>query len=444
MSFDHYFEGDEATYLENNKGIIHDALQHAFRCLKRNLDQLQLDEEGHCKDISTTSGCEYKIFWPREFKQIRNMRGISDDEIIDELRGELQGPYRSSAPAALKQLARSPRPRGLLSVKSNFSLLPSAAPRPPASAASSPTTTSMPTLFERAMGANSPSKDASASVLPPAPPPATSSDPTAPAPILLPPAPPSVSQSASSAAAPLAPLTLSSLTTESTATSTSSTLVDELPKNALFSAGKKLIFRIISHNNKQALQSFIQEYAEYMTLNPKSYLFQIFGLIRICVRGSRSKISLMNLNDYVYVLVERQVYPRLSHTVMDVFFLNGNKRDAVAHARDYKSDADFKLDHELAMKVPERKEVLKQLEMDVDFLKSMNLCNYSLCYAMTERLRGHENKLPGAEYGPDPDYGISIEHKPTLRIRHDLPYGVAGPAAQLIPIPHTNYENPNR
>jgi hypothetical protein len=63
---------------------------------------------------------------------------------------------------------------------------------------------------------------------------------------------------------------------------------------------------------------------------------------------------------------------------------------------------------------------------------------------MTERLPGHESKLPGAEYGPDPDYAISIEHKLTLRTRHDIPYGVLGPAAQLIPVPLLNYENPNR
>jgi hypothetical protein len=218
----------------------------------------------------------------------------------------------------------------------------------------------------------------------------------------------------------------------------------DAPVDVLFTSRKRLYVKELNYSEMTVLKSIIGRYYDHMTENSKSFIMHIYCVVRI---GDTSKTGMFHRRkegDFTYIMLSNAIYPRLNHDINHVFLLDGTRNDNLAHELGAKGDGDFTLDQELAMSPKERKTVLETLDLDVNFLKSLNLEDYGILYAITSRGKEALLHLPGAPYGPELDVDTHIERRETLRIRHDIPYGIHATAAQLIPFPYKNYEFPEK
>jgi hypothetical protein len=217
--------------------------------------------------------------------------------------------------------------------------------------------------------------------------------------------------------------------------------INDKMKKCLHSERKRFLVKEITFSEMVVLKSIIGCYVHHMVENPRSFLQNIFCVVRISNVHKSGLFHIRNQADYTYVAMINTVFPQVSHENLNTFLLNPIKAVNPAKAYPYGAltNEDFTLDHELAMNPKERKVVLEELERDVTFLQSLNLENYCILYAITIREKAFMLQLPGAPYGPEVDT-IEVDRRNTIPHRHDIAYGAHPTAAQLIPIPYKNYE----
>jgi hypothetical protein len=110
---------------------------------------------------------------------------------------------------------------------------------------------------------------------------------------------------------------------------------------------------------------------------------------------------------------------------------------------EFLNEADLTWEHEISLPQDERNAVLTAVNEDVQFLESINMTNYSLIVAITQRKIETALQLPGKPYGPDENDDEHDDRKKTLPIRHDIANGAKAIRADLIPKPRYCDEHPD-
>lgn len=127
-----------------------------------------------------------------------------------------------------------------------------------------------------------------------------------------------------------------------------------------------------------------------------------------------------------------------------MFFLDikGSVQRKPPRDGEFLNDTDLTWEHEISFPQEERNKVLTALHDDIQFLESVNMTNYSLIVAITQRKIETSLQLPGKPYGPDENEDEQEERKKTLPIRHDIANGAKAIRADLIPKPRFSDEHP--
>ena len=73
--------------------LCHDAMVHGIRCLSSGT---AVPKDDHLKE--RTRSHEYKFYWPKQLQQLRDARGITDEEILLELGEEVYPPSKTDRP----------------------------------------------------------------------------------------------------------------------------------------------------------------------------------------------------------------------------------------------------------------------------------------------------------------------------------------------------------
>jgi len=127
-----------------------------------------------------------------------------------------------------------------------------------------------------------------------------------------------------------------------------------------------------------------------------------------------------------------------------MFFLDlkGSVQRKPPRDGEFLNDTDLTWEHEISFPQEERNKVLTALHDDVQFLESINVTNYSLTVAITQRKIETSLQMPGKPYGPDVNEDEQDDRKKTLPIRHDIANGAKAIRADLIPKPRFSDEHP--
>ena len=143
-----------------------------------------------------------------------------------------------------------------------------------------------------------------------------------------------------------------------------------------------------------------------------------------------------------YFEIQRSIFPRQSHDYVFFLDLKGSVQRKPPRDGEFLNDTDLTWQHEISLPQEERNKILTTLHDDIQFLESVNMTNYSLILAITQRKIETTLQLPGKPYGPDENEDEQEDRKKTLPIRHDIANGAKAIRADLIPKPRFCDEHP--
>jgi len=143
-----------------------------------------------------------------------------------------------------------------------------------------------------------------------------------------------------------------------------------------------------------------------------------------------------------YFEIQRSVFPRQNHNYIFFLDIKGSVQRKPPRDGEFLNETDLTWEHLISFPQEERNKVMTALHDDVQFLESVNMSNYSMVIAITERTVETTMQLPGKPYGPDENEDEQDDRKKTLPIRHDLANGAKAIRADLIPKPRFSDEHP--
>ncbi|KAI9140253.1 hypothetical protein BKA69DRAFT_530612 [Paraphysoderma sedebokerense] len=181
-------------------------------------------------------------------------------------------------------------------------------------------------------------------------------------------------------------------------------LTDQLLLNEISSPGKsgsllyfsqdyRFVFKTIRTIEYDFFKSILPQYHEHVTTNPNTLIARVFGLFKVKLPGDKvvpfvvmSNIFSPNVNvheifDLKGSTVKRYVPPEKAAkskvpVLQDLNFLERNKK--------------------LLLGPEKRGELLKQLKIDIDFLTSVSIMDYSFVVGMHDLKRGRKEKFRSA------------------------------------------------
>jgi hypothetical protein len=176
-------------------------------------------------------------------------------------------------------------------------------------------------------------------------------------------------------------------------------------------------------------------YSQHILAQKMTHLFSNLAFIKI---ESSLKLKVKS----PYFEIQRSIFPRQSHDFMFFLDIKGCTQRKPPRDGEFLNDTDLTWEHEISFIQEERNKVMTALHDDVQFLESINMTNYSLVVAITQRKIETSLQLPGKPYGPDENEDEQEERKKTLPIRHDIANGAKAIRADLIPKPRFSDEHP--
>lgn len=151
-----------------------------------------------------------------------------------------------------------------------------------------------------------------------------------------------------------------------------------------YSRDYRFIIKTIRHSEHKLLRRILRRYYEHVKTNPNTLISQFYGLHRVSLPFGR-KIHFVVMNNVFPALYEIHERYDLKGSVLGREYTKGDHKPIVVY-----KDLDWLRNHRRIVLGPEKREnIIKQLEKDVAFLKSVNVMDYSLLIGIHDMSRGN-------------------------------------------------------